>query len=109
MEALGKPWGRLGRARGGLGGVLRGAWAVLEAYKRHLGGSQGRRGAVLGALEAMLEPSGSQKAPQMDPKKVPNRVPDTTPTENGETLNFNDSTKDFIDFQVSWLLFRAKN
>ena len=82
MEALGEPWGRLGRAGGGPGGVLGGPGAVLEAYKRHLGGSLGRLGAVLGALEAMLEPSGGQKAPKMEPKRVP--------TGFGETLIFND-------------------
>ena len=53
----------------GLGGVLGGAGTALEAYKRRLGGSLGRLGAVLGALEAMLQPSGGQKAPQMEHKK----------------------------------------
>ena len=57
MEALGEPWGRLRRAGGGSEGVLGGPGAILEAYKRRLGGSLRRLGAVLGALEAMLEPS----------------------------------------------------
>ena len=70
---------------------------VLEAYIRRLGGSLGGLGAILRALEAMLEPSGGQKAPKMDPKRVPNRAPEATRTENGETLIFNDSTKDFND------------
>ena len=83
MEALGEPWRRLGRAGGGLGGVLGGAGAVLEVYKRRLG-------VVSGALEAMLEPSGSQKASKMEPK--------ATRTDNGETLIFDDSTQDFNDF-----------
>ena len=43
-----------------------GAGAVLEAYKRRLERSLGRLGAALGALEAMLEPSGGQKAPKMN-------------------------------------------
>ena len=98
MEALGEPWGRLGRAGGGLGGILGGAGAVLEASKTRLGGSVGRLGAVLRALEAMLEPSGGQKAPKMEPKRVPNRAPEATRAENGETLIFDDSTKDFNDF-----------
>ena len=80
-----------------------GPGAVLEAYKRRLGGSLGRLGAVLGALEAMLQPSGRQKAPKMEPKKVPNRAPEATRTENGKPLIFDDSTKDFIDV----LCFRA--
>ena len=71
--------------------------AVLEAYKRRLGGFLGRLGAVLGALEAMLEPSGGQKAPKMEPKRLPNRAPEATRAENDETLIFNDSTKDFND------------
>ena len=98
MAALGEPWGRLGRAKGGRGGVLRGAGVVLEAYKNRLGASQGRLGAVLGPLEAMLEPSGGQKAPKMEPKRVPNRAPEATRAENGETLIFDDSTKDFNGF-----------
>ena len=56
MEALGEPRGRLGRAGGDPEGVLGGAAAILEAYRR-LGGSLSRLGAVLGALEAMLESS----------------------------------------------------
>ena len=98
MEALGEPWGRLGRAGGGPGGVLGGPGAVLEAYKRRLGGSLGRLGAVLRALEAMLEPSGGQKAPKMEPQRVPNRAPEATRAENDETLILNDSMKDSNDF-----------
>ena len=98
MEALGEPWGHLGRAGGGLGGVLGGARAVLGAYKRRLEGSLGRLGAVLGALEAMLEPSGGQKASKMEPQRVPNRVPEATRAGRDQTLIFNDSTKDFNDF-----------
>ena len=82
----------------GLGGVLGGAGTALEAYKRRLGGSLGRLGAVLGPLEAMLEPSGGQKAPNMEPQTVPNRDPEATAAENCETLIFDDSTKDFNDF-----------
>ena len=82
----------------GLGGVLGGAGTALEAYKKGLGGSLGRLGAVLGALEATLQPSGCQKAPKMEPKRVPNRAPEATRTENGKTLIFDDSTKDFNDF-----------
>ena len=41
--------------QGSLRGLLGGAGAVLEAYKRRLGGSLDHLGAVLGALEAMLE------------------------------------------------------
>ena len=67
-------------------------------FKTHLGGSLARLGAVLGALEAMLEPSGGEKAPQMEPKRVPNRAPETTRSENAKTLIFDDSTKDFLDF-----------
>ena len=75
-----------------------GPGAVLKAYKRHLGSSLGRLGAVLGALEAMLEPSRGQKAPKIEPKRVPNRAPEATRAENDETLILNDSTKDFNDF-----------
>ena len=64
------------------------AGAVLEAYKRRLGGSLGRLGAVLRALEAMLERSGCQKAPKMEPKRVPNRAPEATRAEYCETLIF---------------------
>ena len=39
----------------GLGGVWGGAGTALEAHKRRLGGSLARLGAVLGALEAVLE------------------------------------------------------
>ena len=91
MEALGEPWGHLGHVGGGLGGVLGGVGAVLEAYKRRLR-------VVLGALEAMLEPSGSQKASKMDPKRASHRAPEATRTDNGETLIFDDSKKDFNDF-----------
>ena len=82
----------------GLGGVLGGAGTALEAYERRLGSSLGRLGAVLGALEAMLQSSGRQKAPKMEPKMVPNRAPEATRTENGKTLTFDDSTKDFNVF-----------
>ena len=95
MEALGEPRGRLGRAGGGPGGVLGGPGTVLEAYKRHLGGSLGRLVAVLGALEAMLVPSGGQKASKMEPQRVPNRAPEATRAENDEALIFNDGAKDF--------------
>ena len=98
MEALGEPWGHLGRAGGGLGGVLGGAGAVLEAYKRRLERSLGRLGAVLGSLECMLEPSGGQKAPKMEPKSSPNRAPKATLAEDAETLFFYDSCKDFNGF-----------
>ena len=84
LEALGEPWGRLGRAGSGPGGVLGGPGAVLEASKRRLGGSLGRLGAVLGALEAMLEPAGGQKAPNMEPQRGPNRAPEGNRAENGE-------------------------
>ena len=47
LEALGEPWGPLGRAGGGPEGVLGGPGAVLEAYKRRLGCSLSRLGAVL--------------------------------------------------------------
>ena len=69
-----------------------------EAYKRCLEGSLGRLGAVLAALEAMLEPSGGQKAPKMEPPKDPNRAQEATRAENCETLIFDDSTKDFNGF-----------
>ena len=75
-----------------------GAGAVLEAYKTRLGHALGRLGAVLGALEAMLQPPGGQKAPKMEAKRVPNRAPEATRTENGETLIFDDCTYDFNDF-----------
>ena len=65
-----------------------GAGAALEAYKKRLGGSLGL-GAVLGAPEAMLEPSGGQKAPKMELERIPNRAREATRTENGETLFFN--------------------
>ena len=71
LEALGEPWGHLGRAGGGLGGVLGGVGAVLKAYKSRLGRSPGRLGAVLGALEAMLEQSGAQKAPKIRAQEGP--------------------------------------
>ena len=93
-----EPWGRPGRAGCGPGDVLGGPGAVLESYKRHRGGYLGRLGAVLGALEAMSEPSRGQKAPKIEPKRIPNRAPEATPGENDETLIFNDSTKDFNNF-----------
>ena len=102
----------LGGVLGGLRGVLGGAGTALEAYKRRLGGSQGRLGAVLGPLEAMLEPSGGQKAFKMEPKRVPNRAPEATRAENGETLIFDDSTKDFNDFshlRISGILIGVKS
>ena len=90
----------------GLGGVLGGAGTALEAYKRRLGGSLGRLGAVLGALEAMLQPSGRQQSPKMEFKRAPNRAPEATPAENGKTLIFDDSSQDFNDFSclrvLSW-------
>ena len=55
----------------GLGGVLGGAGTALEAYKRRPGGSLGRLGAVLGALEAMLEQAGAQKAPKIRVQEGP--------------------------------------
>ena len=76
---------------------------------RRLGGSLGRLGAVLGALEAMLEPSGCQKAPKIEPKCVPSRAPEVTRAENDETLNFNDSTTDFNDFSSLRAFFCAKH
>ena len=82
----------------GLGGVLGGGGTALEAYKRRLGGSLGRLGALLGALEVMLQPSGRQKAPKMEPKRVSNRAPEATRAGNGETLIFDDGIKDFNDF-----------
>ena len=91
----------------GLGGVLGGAGTAMDAYRRRLGGSLGRLGAVLGALEAMLEPVGRQKAPKMEPKMVPNRAPEATRTENGKTLIFNDGTKDFNDFSCFRAPFRG--
>jgi len=97
-RAVLEPWRRLGRAGGGPGSVLGGLGAILAAYKMRLGGSLGRLGAVLRALEAMLEPSGTQKAPKIEPKRVPNRAPEATRTENCKTLIFNHSTKDFNGF-----------
>ena len=62
----------------------------------------GRLGAVLGPLEGMLEPSGSQKAPKMEPERVCSRASEATRAENDETLIFNVSTKDVVD------LFRSQ-
>ena len=45
-----------------------GAGTALEAYKKRLGGSQGRIGAVLGPLEAMLE---AKRLPKWVPKGSP--------------------------------------
>ena len=81
----------LGGVLSGLEDVWGGAGAVLGAYKR-------RRGDVLGPLEAMLEPSGSQKGPKMEPKMVPNRVSEATRADNCETLIFDDSTVVFMVF-----------
>ena len=75
----------LGGVLGGLRGVLGGAGTALEAYKRRFGGSQGRLVAVLGPLEAMLEPSGSQKVPKMEPGRVPNRGSEATRTQNANS------------------------
>ena len=88
----------LGRAGGGPGGVLGGSGAALEPFKRCLGSSPGRLGAVLRAPDVRLEPSGSQKGSKMEPKRVPNRAPEATRAENGKTLIIDDSTKDFNDF-----------
>ena len=82
--------------------VLKASWEVLGRSWRRIRGvleaPLGRLGAVLGAWEAMLEPSGGQKAPQMEPKRIPNRAPEATRVENCKTLIFNDGTKDFNDF-----------
>ena len=51
-----------------------GAGAVLEAYKARLGRSLGRLGAILGALEAMLQPPGGQKAPKIGAQEGQNRA-----------------------------------
>ena len=75
-----------------------GAGAVLEVYKRRLERSLGHLGAVLGALEAMLEASGGQKTPKIETKSSPNRAPKATLAEDAETLIFNDSCKDFNGF-----------
>ena len=83
---------------GALGAFLEASWEVLGRSWKCLGGSPGRPGAVLGALEAMLEPSGSQKNPKMEPQRVPNPALEAIPSENGKTLIFNDSTQDFNDF-----------
>ena len=81
---------------------------VLEAYKRRLERSLGRLGAVLGALEAMLEPSGGPNASKMEPQRPPNRAPEATRAEKGETLIFDDRTKDVQVFvQVSGSLLCA--
>ena len=69
----------LGRAGGGPGGVLGGSGAALEPFKRCLGSSPGRLGAVLRALDVRLEPSGSQKGSKMEPKRVLNRAIAGTP------------------------------
>ena len=66
--------------------------APLEASKKRLGGSLGRLGAVLGALEPMLEPSGSQTAPKMEPGTVPNRGPEVVRTKN-------ENSSKTVDFQ----------
>ena len=82
----------LGGVLGALGVVLEVSWerAVPEASKRRLR-------AVLGALEAMLEPSGGQKDSKMKPKRAPHRAPEATRTENGEALIFDGCTQDFND------------
>ena len=46
----------------------------------------------------MLEPSGSQKAPNMEPKRIPNPALEAIPSEKGKTLIFNDNITDFNDF-----------
>ena len=51
--------------------LLEGAGAVLEAYKARLGRSLGCLGAILGALEAMLQPPGRQKAPKIGAQEGP--------------------------------------
>ena len=48
---------------GPLGGVLGARGAALEAYRSRLGRFPGRHRAVLGALGAMLEPSGELPRP----------------------------------------------
>ena len=100
LEALGDPWRHLGRPGGRPGGVLGAPGATLEASKRRLGGSLRRLEAVSGDLEvcSLLELSGGQKAPKMETKRAPSRAPEATRAENGETLTFDDSAKDFLDF-----------
>ena len=70
---------------------------VLETYTKRLERSLGRLGAALGALEAMLEPSGGQKAPKMEPQSFSNKAPKATLAEDAETSFFNNSCKDFSD------------
>ena len=94
---------------------MEGSWEVLgrlwtlEAYTRRPEGSLGRLGSILGALEAMLEPFGGEKAPQMKPKTVPNRVPEATRSENAQTLIFDDGTQGFDDFAGPRPLLGAQN
>ena len=91
----------LAGALGVLGAVPEASWggsgAALEPFKRCLGSSPGRLGAVLRALDVRLEPSGSQKGLKMEPKRVRNRASEATRAEHCETLIFDDSTKDFND------------
>ena len=82
LEALGDPGRHLGRPGGPFLRCLGGPGAPVEASKKRLGGPLGRLGAVSGALEAMLEPSGSRKAPKMEPGRVPNRGPETIRAQN---------------------------
>ena len=95
LESLGDILGALGAvlemSREGLGQSWRRIRGLLEA-------PPGGLGAVLGALEAMLEPSGGQKAPKMEPKRVPNRAPEATRAKNDETLIFDKCLQKILDF-----------
>ena len=48
--------------------------AVLEAHKALLERSLGRLGAILGALEAMLQPPGGQNAPKIVAQEGPKSI-----------------------------------
>ena len=87
-----------GGVSGALGVVLEVSWEVLGRSWRRIRGVLNAPEVVLGALEAMLEPSGGQTASKMRFKSSPNRAPKATLAEYAETLIFNDGCKDFNDF-----------
>ena len=78
-----------------LGGLLGASWDALGAQKTLSGAALGR---PKGAQETCFSDLGVQKAPKMEPRRVPKWAPKAIRAENGKTLIFDDSCKDFNDF-----------
>ena len=87
-----------------LGRLLERSWTRLGPQKsnwnRLLDGPRPPRRSVSACL-------GAKWAPKRSPRRVPNRDPKAIRAENGKTLFFNDSCKDFNDFSGVRALFEG--